>query len=91
MEIQIKMVSAASEVFNYKKKNPIAIHEEIFQHVSDHIKEQRIRDGHIKLAMIAAAGKAFEIANKNPDLSEKEQLKQFVDHIPEILASIEED
>jgi len=91
MEMQIRMVSTASEVFNYKKKNPVAIHEEIFQHISDHIKGQRIKDQHIKLAMIAAAGKAFEIANKNPDVSEKEQLKEFMEHIPEVLANIEQD
>ena len=64
MEIQIRMVSAASEVFNYKKKNPTAIHEEVFQHISNHLAEQRIRDQRIKLAMIAAAGRAFEMQLK---------------------------
>lgn len=91
MEIQIRMVSAASEVFDYKKKNPTSIHEEVFQHISDHIKGQRIKDQHIKLAMIAAAGKAFEIASKNPELTQKEQLKDFMEHIPEVLANIEQD
>ena len=90
MEIQIKMVSAASEVFNYKKKNPTAIHEEVFQHISKHVTNQQIRDQRIKLAMIAAAGKAFEMANQNPDVSEKELLKQFVDKIPSILETMDE-
>ncbi|MFA5258815.1 MAG: hypothetical protein WC979_06195 [Candidatus Pacearchaeota archaeon] len=88
MEIQIKMVSAASEVFNYKKKNPTAIHEEVFQHISNHLAEQRIRDQKIKLAMIAAAGRAFEIASKNPDASEKELLRQFVEQIPSVLSAM---
>lgn len=85
------MVSAASEVFNYKKKNPTAIHEEVFQHISNHLAEQRIRDQRIKLAMIAAAGKAFEMATKNPEVSEKELLKQFVEQIPSILATMDEE
>lgn len=90
MEIQIRMVSAASEVFNYKKKNPTAIHEEVFQHISNHVADQKIRDQRIKLAMIAAAGRAFEMASKNPDVSEKELLKQFVEQIPSILATMDE-
>jgi len=91
MEIQIRMVSTASEVFNYKKKNPNAIHEEVFQHITDHIaSHERTKDQKIKLAMIAAAGKAFEMANKNPTVPEKILLKEFMNEIPGILVTIEE-
>ena len=91
METKIKMVAAATEVFSYKRKNPMAIHEEIFQHVSDYITESKIKDQKTKLAMIAAAGRAFEISNKNPNLPEKEQVKIFVEEIPNILYNIQEE
>lgn len=92
MEIKIRMVSAASEVFSYKKRNPGAIHEEVFQHIADYIsKHEKIKDERIKFAMIAAAGKAFEIANKNPETSERILLKEFIDEIPEILCNIQEE
>jgi len=85
------MVSAASEVFNYTKKNPNAIHEEVFQHVSDYISEgTKTKDLKIKLAMIAAAGKAFEMAKNNRGLTEKELLKLFMEQIPYILETISE-
>jgi hypothetical protein len=89
MEIQIKMMAAASEVINFKKKNPQAIHEEIFQHVSDYISNERIKDEKIKLAMIASAGKVFQMVNDNPNYSEKELLKRFVEEIPFLLQNVD--
>ena len=85
------MISVASEVFSYKKKNPTAIPEEVFQHITDYIDQERVRDEKTKVAMIAAAGKAFEIARKNPGNSEKILLKQFLEEIPEILNNISEE
>ncbi len=91
METEIRMVSAASEVFSYKKKNPNAIHEDVFQHIADYISHrENVKDDKIKFAMIAAAGRAFDMANKNPDASEKALLKDFMDEIPELLNNIEE-
>ena len=90
MEIQIKMVSAAADVFNFKKMNPNAIHEEVFQHVSNNIEKHNINQK-IKLAMIAAAGRAFELSDIHKDLTEKELLKKFVDEIPMILERINEE
>jgi hypothetical protein len=90
MEVQIRMVSTASEVFNFKKKNPNSIHEEVFQHVSNYIESQKIKEEKIKIAMIAAAGKAFEMIHQNPTVPEKLLLKDFMNEIPGILARIEE-
>jgi len=91
MEIQIKMVGAASEVFAYKKRNPNAIHEEVFQYIADYISQrEKVKDEKIKFAMIAAAGKAFEMIHKNPDSSEKALLRDFMNEIPGILYNIEE-
>lgn len=90
MEMQIRMVSAASRAITFKKQNPMAIDEEAFQHIADYIKQLRIKDETIKRAMIAAAGRAFKIAHDNPDVSEKELLKRFVEQIPLILESMEE-
>jgi len=92
MEIQIRMVSTASEVFSYKKKNPNAIHEEVFQHIADYISHrEKVKDEKMKFAMIAAAGKAFEMANQNPDMPEKALIKEFMGEIPMLLNNIEED
>lgn len=91
MELQIKMIGVASEVFSYKKKKPDAIHEEIFQHITNYISQkEKIKDEKIKFAMIAAAGRAFELANKNPGISEKILLREFIEEIPRILYDLEE-
>ena len=89
MEIQIRMVSAAGKVFSFKKKNPMAIPEDIFQEVADYINEERIKNERIKLAMIGAAGKAFEIITKNPRAHDKILFKEFMDNIPELLSKID--
>lgn len=90
MEIQIRMVSAASEAINFQRQNPLAIDEESFQHIANYIERQKIRDEKIKMAMIAAAGKAFEMAHKNPEMSDKLLLKEFMQEIPGILVNIDE-
>ena len=89
IETQIHMVSAADKVFSYKKKDPTAIPEDIFQHVADHINEKRIKDERIKIAMIGAAGKAFDIVTKNPRAPEKVLFEKFMNEIPNLLARIE--
>jgi len=91
METKIKMMAAASEVFSYRKRNPHAIHEEVFQHVSDFINQQNLKDENAKIAMVGAAGKAFEMFTKNPTVPEKILLKEFMNFIPEILARISEE
>ncbi|MGV8151456.1 MAG: hypothetical protein ACP5OG_00085 [Candidatus Nanoarchaeia archaeon] len=90
MEQNIKMIAAASEVLNYRKKDPTAIDEEIFQHISDFISAQGIKDQNTKRSMIAAASKAFDISRKNPNLTDKQILKQLMEEIPIILQNLEE-
>lgn len=90
MDEKINMMATASEVFAYLKKNPNAIHEQVFQHISDYINNQRIKDEKIKMAMIGAAGKAFEMSHKNPTIPEKILLKDFMNEIPSILEKIRE-
>ncbi len=89
MEEKIKMVSAASRVIEFRKQNPLAIDEEVFQDVSDYIsKMDDIKDDKIKIGMIAAASKTFKISRENPKLTEKEVLKKVVGEIPNILSEI---
>ncbi len=85
------MVSAASEAINFRKKNPAAIDEESYQHISDYIEKIRVKDEKIKIAMIAAASKAFELTKKNPDVSERDILKDVMDEIPGILYNLGEE
>ena len=87
---KVHMMSTASEVFSYKKRNPLAIHEEVFQHISDYINKQRIKDERVKIAMIGSAGKAFEMISNNPTVPEKILLKEFMEEIPGILQKIGE-
>jgi len=90
MEEKIKMVSAASRVIEFRKQNPLAIDEEVFQDVSDYISEMKdIKNDKIKIGMVAAASKAFKISRENPNLTEKEVLKKVMDEIPNILLELE--
>jgi len=90
MDAKIHMMATASEVFSFLKKNPNAIHEDVFQYVSDYINQQRIKEETTKIAMIGSAGKAFEMAHKNPTVPEKILLKDFMEEIPSILSKIGE-
>ncbi|MFA5174199.1 MAG: hypothetical protein WC438_03385 [Candidatus Pacearchaeota archaeon] len=89
MEEQIQMIAAASRLLSFKKNNPLAIPEEIFQDLSDYISEEEINENH-KVYMIAAASKALEISKKNPRLKEKEVLNLLMKDIPEIINSLEQ-
>jgi catalase len=89
METQIKMISAATAVLELRRQNPLAIDEEVFQHVSDRIERERIKDEKVKMAMIAAADETFKIARQNPKLSEKEILKELMEKIPFIVERID--
>lgn len=91
METQIKMIAAATEVLQLRKQNPMAIDEDVFQHVSDHIEKEHIKEEKVKIAMIAAADETFKIARQNPKFSEKEILKQLMEKIPFIVERIEDD
>lgn len=92
MEEEIKMVSAASRVIEFRKHNPLAIDEEVFQDVSDYISKMNdIKDDKIKIGMIAAASKAFKISRENPKLTEKEVLKKVVGEIPSILLELNQE
>ena len=92
MEEKIKMVSAASRVIKFRKQNPLAIDEEVFQDVSDYISEMKdIKDDKIKIGMIAAASKTFKISRENPKLTEKEVLRKVMNELPEIVLRLEEE
>ena len=92
MEDQIKMVSAASRVIEFRKQNPLAIDEEVFQDVSDYISEMKdIKDEKIKIGMVAAASKAFKISRENPKLTEKEVLRKVMEEIPSIIFEINQE
>jgi len=84
------MISAATAVLKLRKQNPMAIDEDVFQHVSDCIERERIKEEKVKIAMIAAAGETFKIARQNPKFSEKEILKELIQKIPFIVERIEE-
>jgi len=92
MEEKIKMISAASRVMDFKKQNPLAIDEEIFQDVSDYISEMRdIKDEKVKVYMVAAATKALQISKKDPKLTEKQVLKQVMEEIPNIILELDQE
>ena len=90
METQIRMISAATAVLELRKHNPMAIDEDVFQHVSDHIERAHIKEEKVKMAMIAAADETYKIARQNPKFSEKEILKELMERIPLIVQRIEE-
>ena len=92
MEEKIRMISAAAEVIESRKQNPLAIDEEIFQHLLDYIsKTDDIKNEKIKIYMVAAASKAFEISRKDPKLTEKEVLREVMNEIPDILLELDEE
>lgn len=92
MEEKIKMISAAARLTKFKKQNPLAIEEEIFQDVSDYISEMKdIKDEKTKISMMVAASEAFNIAKKNPRLTEKEVLKEVMNKIPDILLELDKE
>jgi hypothetical protein len=91
MEDKIKMISAATQVLTFRKSNPLAIDEEIFQHVTDYIAQEGIRDEKTRRAMIATASRTFKLSRECPNLSEKEILKKVMEDIPEILTNIEDE
>jgi len=92
MEEKIKMVSAAARLIEFKKQNPLAIDEEVFQDVSDYISEMKdIKNEKIKIGMIAAASEAFNISKENPRLTEKEVLRKVMEEIPNILSELEQE
>lgn len=88
----IKMVSAAARLMQFRKKNPLAIDEEIFQDVSDYISGMKdIKDDKTKIGMVAAASRAFKISKENPKMNEKQVLRQVMTEIPEIILDLSED
>ena len=90
MEEKIKMISAASRVIEFRKQNPLAIDEEVFQNVLDYISEiDDTKNEKIKIYMVAAASKAFEISRKDPKLTEKEVLREVMNEIPNIILELE--
>lgn len=92
MEEKIKMISAASRVIKFRKQNPLAIDEEVFQHLLDYISEMGdMKNEKIKIYMVAAASKAFEISRKNPRLTEKEVLRTVMEDIPSILLELDQE
>jgi DNA-binding protein H-NS len=92
MEEKIKMVSAAARLIEFKKQNPLAIDEEVFQNVSDYISEMKdIKNEKIKIGMMAAASEAFNISKENPRLTEKEVLRMVVKEIPNILSGLNQE
>jgi hypothetical protein len=86
MEEKIKMISAAARLMNYKKQNPFAIEEEVFQDVSDYISEMKdIKDEKIKIGMMATAAEAFNISKENPKLTEKQVLGRVMEELSGII------
>jgi len=92
MEEKIRMVSAAARLIQFKKQNPLAIDEEVFQDVSDYISEMKdIKNEKIKIGMMAAASEAFKISKENPRLTEKEVLRKVMEEIPNILLELNQE
>jgi hypothetical protein len=91
MELKIKMISSATRILSFIKENPLAIDEEIFQHVSDYISEEGVKDEKIRRGMIASASRTLNLARKNQNLSEKEILKRIIEEIPSISANLDEE
>ena len=92
MEEKIKMISAAARLIEFRKQNPLAIEEEIFQDVSDYISEIKdVKTEKMKINMIAAASEAFNVSKKNPKLTEKEILKKVIEEIPNILLKLNQE
>ncbi|MFA7707602.1 MAG: hypothetical protein WCX73_01505 [Candidatus Pacearchaeota archaeon] len=92
MEEKIRMISAAARVIEFRKRNPLAIDEEIFQDVSDYISQRKdIKDEKIKVGMVAAAAKAFKISKENPKLNEKQILRKVMEEIPALFLEISQE
>lgn len=90
MEDKIKMVLAASKMWNFRKENPYASDEEILKYISDYVHSLDIKDQKTKIGMIAAASKALAISKKNRYMTEKQMLRDFMREIPAISESISE-
>jgi len=88
VDIKVNMMTAVTEVLNFRKNNPNADHEKIMQHISNIAKNTRNHQA--KLGMIASASKALSIIEKNPRLTDKEVIKQVMEEIPNILQKIRE-
>lgn len=92
MEEKIKMISAAARLMKFKKQNPLAIDEEVFQDVSDYISEMKdIKNEKIKILMMAAASEAFNISKEDLRLTEKEVLRRVMEKLPGILLEMNQE
>lgn len=84
---EIKMISAISEAFKFKKTNPKADSESILKHISGFVQEEKTHDS--KMAMIAAVSKAVSISEKYNFLSDKEIIRKVMPELKEIIAKID--
>jgi hypothetical protein len=87
---RVYMVSAASELLSFIRRNSEAIPEDVFQHMMDFIRFERIKEDNIKIQMIASATKAYELSKKNPKLTEKDIIRKFMEEIPGIIQEVNE-
>ena len=83
----IKMISAATEVLNYKKKHIGSSNEEIMNHVANKISNER--DNPTRFAMIGAASRALSLSERNPGMSDREIIKDIVAEISSIIHTVE--
>lgn len=89
MELKIKMMAAASSALEYLRSHKNVTDEEVLQHVSDFILDERIKDYNIKFGMIAAATETYKIFQKeSANLSDKEILRKVMLRIPEIIENM---
>lgn len=71
MEKRVMMVSSASRVLSFCRKNPYAIDEEIFQDLADFIEEEGIRNEKVIRCMIASATETIKL-KRNTNKTEKQ-------------------
>lgn len=90
METKIRMISAASRVLSFMKKNPLAIDEEIFQDLSDYIHGEDIKYEKIIRCMIASGTKAVKLKRKDRHKTDKQILRVVIDEIPQITNNIDD-
>ena len=88
IDIQIKMICAASRVLLFLKHHPKAIDEEIFQDLSDYIAFERIKDEKIIRGMMAAASKTLAVKRKQFSNSDKLILREVIELISPIALEI---
>ncbi|MFA5953090.1 MAG: hypothetical protein WC812_00700 [Candidatus Pacearchaeota archaeon] len=88
MKERVAIISAVSELLNYRKNYPKALKQELIRSVSKVISRERKQD--VKVGMVAATSRAADLIEENKGISDREVLKIIMQEMPKFISVMEE-